>query len=65
MNENKYGIVWDDDPDDLLEDEELDVDEVPGAEELEEAAPVEPAVDEPPSGRVTYTRGPNGRLVQL
>lgn len=61
MNENKYGIVWDDDPDDLLEDEELD--EVPGAEELEEAAPVEPAVDGPTV--IRYTRGPNGRLVQL
>ena len=60
MHEDDYGIVWPDDPDG-----ELDVDEVPGAEESEEAEVVEPAVDEPaPLREVVYTRGPNGRLIQ-
>lgn len=63
MDENKYGVVWDDDNEfvDTPEDEELVVDEPAGDEEPEEAAPVEPVLDEP---AVVYTRGPNGRLIQ-
>jgi hypothetical protein len=67
MNEDKYGIIWDDTP--LTEDgddaPELVVDEPAGDEEPEEAAPVEPVLDEPApeSPGITYTRGPNGRLI--
>jgi len=62
MNENKHGIVWDD-ADDLLDDDELVVDEVPRTKKLEKAAPAKPAVDGPTV--IRYTRGPNGQLVQL
>ena len=65
MHEDQYGVVWDDGPG--IEDgdapSELVVDEPDRDEEPEEATPVEPVLDEPTG--VTYTRGPNGRLIPI
>ena len=57
MHEDQYGVVWDD------EDEEPAVDEPVRDEEPEAPAPVEPVLDEPAG--ITYTRGPNGRLIPI
>jgi len=60
MYEDEYGVIKDD------EVEEPAVDELDGAEEPEEATPVEPVLDEPaPPGKVVYTRGPGGRLIPI